>query len=247
MSNCLDLYGCPEDQCPDFVIKRHDTKPDFQVNIGDCDGAFDLTDTSLVLEANMWANAKLKRAITADDTYFGFADNIGFNQVMVGDILVFDRVRLPEYMLVNAFDESNNLVQVIRGYNGSTPSNWKKGAPIKIFRILNGQASINSVLGDLIQEDGTTLSDQLLQTLLVYEWSANDTCLPGCYWLEFKLLKMAEEVGMLSISTTPSFTPSTFSSSDFGCSLATGIEWIRRFPLGSEGFLIKIENTSTGD
>jgi len=32
---------------------------------------------------------------------------------------------------------------------------------------------------------------------LVYEWQPEDTCLPGCYWIEFKLLKMKDVIYFL--------------------------------------------------
>jgi hypothetical protein len=231
-------------------LKRHDTKPPFKVAVEDCEGPFDLDDENLVVEVNMWAKAKLKTAIDATIDYFAFADNIGFEQVMVGDIIIMDRVRRPEHMLVIAFDETNHLVQVQRGYNGSEPSCWKKGAPLRIFRVLNGVGEIEIVRGDVVQEDGTTLTDQLIESILVWEWTANSTCLPGCYWLEFKLIKMTEEpmtfmaTSHLS-SITPSFTSSTMSAADFGCTLGDGVDWIRRFPTCGEGFLVQITFSPT--
>jgi hypothetical protein len=46
--------------------------------------------------------------------------------------------------------------------------------------------------------------------------------------------------GVVPSFTDPSFTPSTFS-----CSMGTGIDWIRRFPVDKEGFYIKIVDTIT--
>ena len=194
-SHCLDKFGCPKDRCPDFVIRRHDTKPPFKVAVNDCDGPLELS--GLVIEVNMWALAKLKCKITEADEYFPLADNIGFEQIMVGDIIVMDRVRLPEYMLVTGFDECNGFVRVQRGYRGTTPSKWKKGQEMKIFRILNGVAQSESVFEDIQNVDGTTDEDVLTDALLVYEWQPEDTCLPGCYWLEFKILKMIDSVFFL--------------------------------------------------
>jgi len=255
-TQCPDAYGCvgagPNGTtiCPDFTIKRHDTKPPFKVAISDCDGPLDLTEKHLIAEVNMWAKGKLKTAITKADTYFGLADNIGFNQVMVGDIIVTDRVRLPEHMLVTAFDETNYLIQVQRGYNGTFIDNWSKGTSLRIFRIMNGPAELETVLDDIRQVDGTIAEDQLIESLLVYQWNQNSTCVPGCFWLEFKLLKMKESaVSMLSngISITPSFTPSTFSATHFGCILGDGVEWVRRFPADGEGFFIHIVDSPTAE
>lgn len=237
---CPDKFGCL-DTCPDFVIKRHDTKPPFKAKVDDCDGPFDLT--GLVLEASMWAKAKLKSAITETDTYFGFADNIGFEQLMVGDILIMERSRLPEHMLVVAFDEKNSLVQVIRGYHGTPISSWKKGIPFKIMKFMNAPATTEMVLQNIIQIDGTTLKDQLTDSLLVYEWQPRDTCLPGCYFLEFKLLKMID-VSLAATNIIPSFTDPSLTPNDFGCNLGVGVEWVRRFPL-SEGFLVQVLESPT--
>ncbi|CAE7860220.1 unnamed protein product [Symbiodinium microadriaticum] len=142
----------------------------------------------------MWALAKLKTALDDQCDYFRLADDIGFEQVMVGDIIVMDRVRMPERMLVTAFDETNKLVKVQRGYHGTTPSAWKKGSQMRIFRILNGVAESELVFDDKTEVDGTVTKDVISESYLVYEWQPEDTCLPGCYWLEFKLLKMIDVV-----------------------------------------------------
>src|SRR3989304_8239893 len=158
---CVSKFGCPEGVTPDFFIKRHDTHPPFKVSVKDCDGPLDLS--GLILEANMWAKARLKAAITTSDTYFRLADDIGFEQAMIGDIIIMDRVRLPEHMLVTGFDETNKLIQVQRGYNGTNPSAWKKGNALRIFRILNGTAVTETVIDDIEQLDGTTLKDQIIE------------------------------------------------------------------------------------
>lgn len=333
-SSCPDAFGCPPDQCPDFVIRRHDTKPPLKIAVDDCDGPLVLQ--GLVAEVNMWAKARLKAAITEDSEYFQLADNIGFEQVMQGDIIVMDRVRLPEHMLVTGFDEANKLVRVERGYRNTTPSAWKKGNSMRIFRIMDAPAEIESAYQDVENVDGTTDRDVLTESFLVYEWSSEDVCLPGCYWLEFKLIKMIDVVyflpggnwigaintytdgrfytgtsytdssvvlsydqirdlyllpktnwtgethiqdeavmtgsiqddgsvvvGKLGIPSDDtasyddetltiqaeisniSFTSESLTPNSFGCHLGEGIEWIRRFPLEAEGFLIKIINTPT--
>jgi len=191
-SACPDKFGCPPGVAPDFSIKRHDTQPPFKVSVKDCDGP--LTLSGLVLEVNMWAKAKLKASIGDDETYFRLADDIGFEQAMVGDIIIMERARLPEHMLVIGFDENNKLVQVQRGYNGTTSTSWRKGTALRIYRILNGHAITETIIDDIEQLDGTILQDQIIESFLVYEWKPNDVCLPGCYWLEFKLLKMLDLV-----------------------------------------------------
>jgi len=249
--NCVDKFGCPSGVSPDFTIRRHDTRPAFKVEVEDCDGPLDLT--GLVLEANMWANAKLKAAISETDTYFGLADGIGFEQMMVGDIIVFDQVRLPERMLVKGFDERNKLVLVERGYDCTTAQPWPKGSPFRIMRLMNAPAETEMVYDDVEQDDGTT-EEQLIASYFVYEWQANDTCLPGCYWLEFKLLKMLDPsavnmnfVGILQTEITPSFTDPSLTPEDFDCTLGEGVEWVRRFPSCEEGFLIQIIDSPTAE
>lgn len=252
-TNCINKFGCPNNICPDFVIKRHDTQPNISVAVADCNGPLDLSDPNLVVEVNMWANGKLKKAISTSDTYFGLCDNIGFDQIMVNDIIIMDRVRLPEHMLVTGFDETHKLVQVQRGYHGTTVSAWPRGSTMKIFRTLNGSAEIQSVLQDIVQPDGTTLTNQLTNTFLVYQWQPSDTCTPGCFWLEFKLLQMTgmsyefAETPSCSPSFVPSFTPSNYTPDDFGCGIGSGVVWVRRFPVDADGFLVKIVDTATVD
>lgn len=246
--------GSNGSQCPDFTIKRHDTKPAFKVLIEDCEGPMDLQDENLVLEVNIWFYTKLKAAIDEDDTYFQFVGNIGFDQALVGDIIVMDRARLPEHMLVTAFDEQNKLIQVQRAYNGTTASSWAKGGGMRVFRSMNAPAEIESITEDVSNIDGTTTANQLSESYLVYEWTENDTCLAGCYMLEFKLLKMVEEEEGTSMtamacnsSIIPSFTPSWYTPSNFHCGMGTGVEWVRRFPTCGEGFLIMVCDSPTAE
>ena len=194
-SSCPDRFGCPSDRCPDFVIRRHDTLPPLKVSMQDCDGPMDFQ--GYVIETNMWALARLKANIDNSITYFGLVDNIGFEQVMIGDIIVMDRVRMPERMLVTGFDEELNLLQVQRGYHGTTPTAWKKGDKMRIFRILNGQAESEMLLEDHRDIDGQIYRNRLTDSFLVYQWQPEDTCLPGCYWLEFKVIKMIDAVWYL--------------------------------------------------
>lgn len=207
---CPDQYGCIPGVCPDFTIRRHDNRPPFKVRIEDCDGPMDLT--GLVLEATMWAKGKLKKDIADTDTYFALADNIGFNQIMVGDIIVMDRPRLPEQMLVVGFDEDDRLVLVQRGYHGTTPQAWKKGSCVKIMKFQNAQAQTEMIYEDQLNLDGTTTKNVLTDSFLIYDWGPDDTCLPGCYYLEFKLIKMLDQAGPVTTypdGETVVFTPDT--------------------------------------
>jgi uncharacterized protein (DUF2147 family) len=329
-NSCPDKFGCPAGVCPDFVIRRHDTKPALKISVADCDGPLALD--GLILEVNMWAKARLRTKLLEADTYFRLADDIGFHQIMVGDIIMMDRVRLPEQMLVTGFDEANKLVQVQRGYQATPISEYPKGNYLRIFRVMNSPAQIEMILQDETATDGTVTTDVLQESFFIYEWSPEDTCLPGCYWLEFKLLKMLglvlyvnsgnwtgevnvddngkyytgtvfsdssvlisydsvndayvfspqtwtgeyhlysaeyytgsthddgsvllsrsgesiKTVSALSLdaSIIPTFTDPSLTSDDFHCSLGTGVEWIRRFPVNGEGFLIKIYDSPTSE
>jgi hypothetical protein len=291
---CPDEFGCTG-ACPDFVIRRHDTKPAFKVLMEDCDGPMDLT--GLVVEASMWAKGKLKSALTIEDNYFSLADNIGFNQIMIGDIIIMDQIRLPEHMLVVGFDENDRLVEVQRGYHGTAIQKYKRGTPFKIMKFMNAVAQTEMIYQDVLEINGTTTSDVLMDSFFVYEWGPNDTCLPGCYYMEFKLIKLTDtiippvvdtdvndsdnddddnntkivvspsvithDVTPIDIpdvspfpnsfidsdgaSVIPTFTSPSLTPTDFGCGLANGVEWMRRFPVAEEGFLIQIINTPTAE
>ena len=440
-SSCNNKTGCPATSyCPDFQIKRFDTKPSFKVSLVDCKGPLNLH--GLIAEANMWAEAKLKSALTAGTQAAGtvtiveeaklvatthyititttdgtvitatvtanggtttttntnsptwaivdaseastavnlatclnanskliatasngvvtitqlasgtagnttialtdpdaagmskadftggvdpslslsLADNIGFEQVMVGDVIIMERARRPEHMLVKAFDETNSLISVQRSYNDTEAFAWKKGSKLKIFRVLNSSADVELVFEDVIQVDGTSEST-LVEADVLYDWKANDTCLSGCYLFEFKLIKMqeilyflqggswagethqvsgvyytgtsatdssvplsydpetgtfllpstqwtgntnvvdtdyktgtSENDGSVALNTTgvesdnsvvygQAFTDSSFSSTDFGCGLSDGVEWVRSYPKNKEGFFVEITSS----
>lgn len=245
---CIDQFGCPSGVVPDFRIKRHDTNPSFSISVNDCDGPIDLTDT--VLEVSIWAKAKLKTAITAEDTYFGLADKIGFQQAMTGDIIVVDRTREPEQMLITGFDETNFLIQVIRGYHGTPIYDYPKGTALRIMRTLNSVGSTEMVFVDTLQLDGTTQTNVLSESKLIYDWFPNDTCLPGCYLLEMKLLKMiTSSVTSMSFDSSISIIPSFISESfaDLGCAMGDGAQWVRRFPVEREGYTIQIVDSPTSE
>lgn len=206
--------GCSGSDCasaPDFCIKRGDSKPSFKVSVEDCDGVVDLTDNNLVLEANMWFDAKLKVSLDPSSPHLSFADNSGFDQVMVGDVILTGRLRNPEKMLVVSIDESSKSIQVERGHQSTAADNWPKGTPLRIFRFFDQPAEIQSFFEEVEGLDGS-VSEQLSDTFMVFNWSPSHTSLPGCYWLEFKLIMME----------------------------GTSILWTKKTPLSKDGFLIRI-------
>ena len=217
--HCVSKRGCPDGRCPDFRIKQHDTQPPFEIFVKDDHLPIDLSNT--VLEVSMWADAKFKGAVDVGDTYFQFADNIGFEQVMVGDILVVSgNPRTPEQMLITGFDEENYLVQVNRGYNGTQPYAYKRGTSVKIFRVLNSTGTTEMTYIDVERVEGGFDKDVLSQSKLIYNWQSQDTCLPGCYHFEFKLLTMQ------------TVTPDT--SDDDDDSISRSHSWNRSYPGWSE-------------
>jgi hypothetical protein len=197
-------------------------------------------------------------------------------------------------MLVTGFDEDNRFILVQRGWAGTTAGHYKKGTPIRIFRMMNSPAQTEMILQDIHNIDDTVTQNQITDSFLVYEWQPNDTCLPGCFWLEFKLLKMIDNTGISIISTTVPNTcpisgvttdvvtldgdlvnlsyiseipsvipfqnsscvmPSIISFTDISipvstinaCGLGSNVEWVRRFPVCGDGFLIKIVDSPTKD
>lgn len=185
----------------------------------------------------MWAKGRLKKALAASETSFALADNIGFYQVLVGDIIMVNQIRSPELMLITGFDESLKLIKVIRGYQGTTPLDYPRGTALRMFRILNGIGQAKVVTENVQQLDGT-IQTITIDSELIYPWKSQDTCLPGCYWLEFKLLKMLLQTGESDVPSIPSVTP---------CGLGYGVESVRRFPVACEGFLVKISDTPTSE
>jgi hypothetical protein len=230
-NNCPRCDGCIDGVCPDFQIKRNDTRPAFKVSVEDENGPMDLT--GLVIEANMWATGKLKANITDLDTTLALADNIGFCQILTNDIILMDRARGPEQMRITGFDEDNSLVLVERGYNGTVPQAWKKGTVMRIFRLMNAPALSELLYEDVTQVDGTVDCNVLTDSNLIYEWNVNDTCISGCFSFEFKVLKLVDG---------PIIAPSVIPD----CFLGVGVEWTRRFPPCGE-FLIKVCDSPTSE
>lgn len=229
--NCPRSDGCSPNVCSfDFEIKRFDTLPVFKYKLEDENGdAVDLT--GLVVEASMWINVVLKRAITAEDTELQFANCVGFEQLLVGDLLVIDRTRSPENMLITGFDEENKIVYVERGVNGTNPSDYKKNTKMKGFRFRDSPGSIEMIYGSIMQLDGTYLCDQLLESYLVYNFSVENSCAPGCFCFEFKLLTLDA-----SSITIPSVIPE--------CFLGVGVIQMQKFP-ACGSFSVKVCDSPT--
>lgn len=251
----------------DFAIKRHDTKPHFRVKLEDCNGPMDLRDPNLLVEVNLWFPTKLRYNVGADDTELKVTNN--FNQALVGDVIMMNRPRLPEQMLIVDFDEDDSIIHVQRGYNGTMPSSWRKGMEMLVFRQINAPGYIETVVGDTIDISGEELRDQLLETYLAYAFTEKCTCLPGCLLLEFKLVKMKEsepteapeptEVAPTVAPTpvVPTGTPEPTEAAPtvapveeplpiHYCIKGLNVEWVRRFPVYGE-FVIHIIDSPTAE
>lgn len=237
-----DLFGCREDICPDYIVRRNDSRPPVRLSLSTCDGPLDLTEEGLLVEANMWALARLKRDVTSEGTIIEFADRVGFYQVRPSDVIVVDHVRGPEHLLVDCIDEENYQVHVIRGHHATTAKSIKKGTYLRIFKFMDSSASIDLTKGPVIQEDGTVKKDQLLDTSLIYDWKSGDTCMPGCYYFEFKVMKLKEAADPEDSVNYPSTCSYAV---PFNCGFGEQIEWIRRFPSSGEGLLVRVEDSPT--
>ena len=203
---------------PNLCIKRYDTRPAFRVSMSDCDGPIDLTDSGIVVEASMWVDAMLKSSILLSATTLRFADDIGFESVKVGDIIVTVRARSAEKMLVTSINEATHDIQVTRAQHGTVAQAWDRGSGLRVFRFQDEPAAVESVIETVESMDGST-SEELADTLLSFEWSGDKTSMPGCYWFEFKILK---------------FSPGS-----------TDPDWVKSVPLSPEGYMINIVDSPT--
>lgn len=213
-SKCVN--PCPE-TTPAICIKRYDTHPSLRIAIEECEENIDFSDESLVLTYNMWSNSKLKNSIEPTDDYISLADNINYNQCGVSDKILIYNSRNVEIVNILEFNEENKSIKIERAQDGTSAQNWKKGDSIKIFRKVDGEATIEVVTEDVLQTDGTTLENQIVENIFVANWDETATSISGCYWLEFKLSKINE---------------------------SNNVEWTRRFPANQEGFFIRIVESS---
>lgn len=226
--------------CSDFKTKQYSTYPPLKIQVFDCDDApYDMKD--LVIEASMWSTAKLKFDINSSDDLIQFADNIGYNTVGTNSILHLSTGRDFERMAISGFDDVNKIIQVERSVCSTYARSWKKGTPIKILRFFNKPAEAELVYDDEEQLDGTIIENKLVKSFLVYNWNPEDVCLPGKYFFEFKVLKM--------LLTTNLSNDNVISVNDlnYHCSLGTGVEWARRFPVEKDGFIIEILQSPTAE
>lgn len=214
-SDCLGS-GC--EAPPDFCIKRGDSRPSYKVSMEDCDGAVDISDENLVIDASMWFDAKLKSAVDSSSSTISFADNIGLERVAIGDVVVVLSPRSVERMLVLGVDESAKVVSVERGYGSTTPRDWPKGSGVCVFRFIDEPAEAEVVLEQFEEVDGT-VSERLAESFAVFNWRPEHTSVPGCYWLEFKFTMMD----------------------------GSSIAWTKRVPLSRRGFLVNIVDTPTNN
>jgi hypothetical protein len=231
-----DCNGMPLD-CPDFTIKRHDTKPVFKVDVTDCDAPIDLT--GLVIEASMWLNTKIKSAMTTLTSAIQFADNIGFEQINENTIIQIGDNRKFERMLVDYIDEENKTVYVFRGQLGTNIYTWKKGSCVKLLRFLNNTAEAELEYQDVTNLDGTVEENVLVRSTLIYQWLPEDTCFWGKYYLEFKVMEV--DGSTVDPGEVASGMP------NYHCNLGAGVVWTRRFPSNKEGFLIEVFNSPSAE
>lgn len=245
-NNCFPNDGLCSDLglCYDFLIKRHDALPEFKLEVLDCDSPIDLTD--LIAEASMWTNSKLKSNLTIDDTTIKLADNIGFDQILPNTIIQAGLGRNFERMKVVGFDEVNKEIYVERGYKLTTPFPWKKGTNLRLLRFLSAPASTEMTYEDVTNIDGSVLKNQLTHSYLIYKWQPEDTCLAGCFYFEFKLLKMFDMAQAFSLASSMPY-PTIPSVSYYGCDWGEGVQWVRRFPNDKDGFVIQVYNSPTGE
>lgn len=203
--DCSGGANCPGR--PDLCIKRNDTRPAFKMSVSDCDGAIDLTDENLLLEASMWFDSKLKSNIDNLTMNIQFADNIGFERILVGDLIVVNHPRSPEKMAVVSIDEAGKSVEVARAQEGTIAQSWEKGTSLKVFRFVDEQAQIESLFEEVTDLDGS-VSEQLTDTFFVFNWTPSQTSMPGCYWIEFKLTKVTPGPGGETVDWTKRFPTS---------------------------------------
>lgn len=188
--------------------------------MSDCDGPVDLTEDGIAVEASMWFDAKLKADTTATATEVRFADDLGFESVSVGDKIVTYKSRTPEMMVVVSVNESSKSVVVTRGQGGTTARAWPKGTQLSVFRFMDEAASVESVFETSEGLDGT-VAEVLVDTLLVFDWEASYTAMPGCYWVEFKVIKVVPGAG------------------------GGVVTWAKRVPLSSQGFMVRVIDSPT--
>jgi hypothetical protein len=229
-------YNCDgtPNLCPDFTIKRHDTRPVFKVDITDCDEPVDLT--GLVIEASMWLNTKLKVNIDSSVTAIQFADNIGFEQINENTIIQIGDNRKFERMLIDYIDENTKTVYVFRGQLDTNSYSFQKGSRIKLLRFLNAPAQAELEYKDIENLDGTISKNTLIRSTLIYEWQPDDTCFWGKYFLEFKVMEV-QPINNPVVSNIP----------NYHCGLGAGVVWARRFPSDREGFIINIFDSPTAE
>ena len=184
--------------------------------MSDCDGPIDLS-SGVAVEASMWFDSKTKSSISDSDASLRFADDIGFDSVAVGDLISTSGSRSPELMLVSSIDESSKTVFVSRGHGGTEARDWPKGTSLSVFRFVDQPAQVESVFEDVESLEGS-VSEELVDTLLVFEWSEGHTSVPGCYWVEFKIMGLDE---------------------------SGAVQWTKRVPLSAKGFMVRVIDSPT--
>lgn len=176
---------CP-DKNYDFIIKRNSTHPSLRLKVFECDKSpIDLSKYEIT--ASMWSNGRLKNDISVSSTQILLIDNVGFNEVSVGDIILLKNSNNHELVYVNSIDE--NKLNITRGYFDTDSFDWKKGSKLKIIKFMNSSATYDLVREDVLKLNGEIESNILVESYLVYNWFLDDTRVPGNFYLEFKIIE----------------------------------------------------------
>jgi len=190
------VTGCESTaESADIVLKKHDLKPEVRLSVVDCDGAVELSD-NLTVRFKMWVSCRLKTTISATDSTFALADNVGFDQIAVGDSIFLDHPRQPEQMTITGFDEAAKTIHVLRAQAGTSANAFAKGSSLKIMRISTGVGFVDVKREKQLSEEGIQ-QDILVSTELVYNWNYCDTDFSGRYEAEFILIHEGDRIQAL--------------------------------------------------
>ena len=162
--SCVNVY--------DHIIKRGDTVPAFIVPLSASDKE-DLEELALPLGVRvyLWFQSRLSAAISSIDSSISLLDNVGFDCVVVGDLVLFldGSGGVNELARVTAIDVDNHTLTLSRGIDGGVRDHEAQ-IPLNIFRIYRGVGEIN-----------------LREGTLTYYWTTSGTQTAGEYYFEFEV------------------------------------------------------------